>query len=85
MELVRFHHCACRLRTNVPGPFSPVGAHSVRPRAGLGPALHPRRGGCPHPPAKLRERWLAEGQTDEGAFPIKLSPFKGEGAPEGGG
>ena len=25
-------------RTNAPGPFSAVGAHSVRPRAGLGPA-----------------------------------------------
>ena len=33
----------------------------------------------------LGGRWLAEGQTDEGAFPIKPSPFKGEGAPEGGG
>ena len=33
----------------------------------------------------LGERWLAEGQTDEGAFPIKPSPSKGEGAPEGGG
>ena len=33
----------------------------------------------------LGGRWLAEGQTDEGAFPIKPSPLKGEGAPEGGG
>ena len=54
-------------RTNAPGPFSTVGAHSVRPRAGLGPAptremgpsLYPRRGGCPHPP----DRW-------SGALPL---------------
>ena len=36
-------------------------------------------------PSPLGGRCLAEGQTDEGAFPIKPSPFKGEGAPEGGG
>jgi len=30
-------------RTNAPGPFSAVGAHSVRPRAGLGPAPANRR------------------------------------------
>ena len=42
-----------------PCPPHTVGAHSVRPRAGLGPAptrkmgmsLYPCRGGCPHPPA----------------------------------
>ena len=33
MELVRFRFCACRFRTNVPGLFSAVGAHSVRPQA----------------------------------------------------
>ena len=38
LELVRFRFCACRFRTNVPRLFSAVGAHSVRPRAGLGPA-----------------------------------------------
>ena len=59
LELVRFRFCACRFRTNVPRLFSAVGAHSVRPRAGLGPAPTQRqtrfpilrRGGCPHPPA----------------------------------
>ena len=33
MELVRFRFCACRLRTNVPGPFSAVGAAFGRPKA----------------------------------------------------
>ena len=59
LELVRFRFCACRFRTNVPRLFSAVGAHIVRPRAGLGPAPTQRqtrfpilrRGGCPHPPA----------------------------------
>ena len=59
LELVRFRFCACRFRTNVPRLFSAVGAHSVRPRAGLGPAPTQRqtrfpilrRGRCPHPPA----------------------------------
>ena len=59
MGLVRFRFCACRLRTNVPGPFSAVGAHSVRPRAAevVGPygkaGEFPvfRRGGPMWPPA----------------------------------
>ena len=59
LELVRFRFCACRFRTNVPRLFSAVGAHSVCPRAGLGPAPTQRqtrfpilrRGRCPHPPA----------------------------------
>ena len=58
-QMMRFHCRACRLLTNVPGPFSTVGAHSVRPRAAeiVGPYGIPRtvfcmfrRGGCPHPP-----------------------------------
>ena len=38
LPLVPFHGCAWPCRTNAPSPFSAVGAHSVRPRAGLGPA-----------------------------------------------
>ena len=35
LQLLRFRFCACRFRTNVPGPFFAVGAHTARPRAGL--------------------------------------------------
>ena len=59
--------------------FFSVGAHSVRPRAGLGPAptkrqtrfrIRRRGGPCGRPKAFPLEggRWLAEGQTDEGAL-----------------
>ena len=59
LELVRFRFCACRFRTNVPGLFSAVGAHSVRPQAAevVGPygktGEFPvfRRGGPMWPPA----------------------------------
>ena len=37
-ERGRSRSCAWVPGTNAPGPFSAVGAHSVRPRAGLGPA-----------------------------------------------
>ena len=52
LELVRLCFCACRFRTNVPGPVSTVGAAFGRPKA------FPLQGG----------RWLAEGQTDEDAL-----------------
>ena len=65
-------------RTNAPGPFSAVGAHSVRPRAGLGPAptrkmgmsLYPCRGGCPHPPAVGRH-------PPVGAILAAARPYRG--------
>ncbi len=70
-QMVRFHCCACRLRTNVPGPFSTVGAHSVRLRAAevVGPYGIPRavfcmfrRGECPHPPAAFPFRGRCRAQ-----------------------
>ena len=59
--------------------FFSVGAHSVRPRAGLGPAptkrqtrfrIRRRGGPCGRPKAFPLQggRWLAGGQTDEGAL-----------------
>ena len=78
MGLVRFRFCACRLRTNVPGPFSAVGAAFGRPKAfplGEGAerseAEEVRRGGTPgrpkaFSPSEKGGGGTAEGQTDEG-------------------
>ena len=48
MELVRLCFCACRFRTNVPGPVSTVGAHSVRPRAAEVVGPYGQTGRFPH-------------------------------------
>ena len=48
MGLVRFYSCACRFRTNAPGPFSDVGEHSVRPRAAEVVGPYGQTGRFPH-------------------------------------
>ena len=87
MELVRFRFCACRFRTNVPGLFSAVGAHSVRPLSGLEPAPTERPESLPYfvgaahwaarkpSPLEGEGAWPL-GQTDEGALVARIPPPK---------
>ena len=71
MGLVRFRFCACRLRTNVPGPFYAVGAAFGRPKAfPLGEGAEQsevdevRRGGTPG-----RPKAFSPSEKGEGARP----------------
>ena len=67
LRLVRFRSCAWLCRVNDPGPFSAVGAHSVRPLSGLEPAPTERPESFPYFVGAAH--WAAR----------QPSPSKGEG------